>query len=162
MHERLLGAREPRRQNQERGSGGPRNGGRHRERRWRWKVSATSIQTVLPLCTKVSKMNTRGGRNRMSFPQLVPKSNNETSVSCSCSWPCPLESISWTCVPCRPPAPSGLTCICSPLNCMDSRAITGMTIIHVGIARIAEPYTKRCRPPTLSLRRGGSRTICLL
>jgi hypothetical protein len=49
-----------------------------------------------------------------------------------------------------------LTCICSPLSCMDSRAITGMTINHVGLARITEPYTKHRGPPTLSLRRGVS------
>ena len=155
VHERLLGARAPRRQIQDRDSGGARNGGRQRER-WRrcWKVSAMSIQTVLPLCTKVSMMNRSGGRNRTRFPQLVASSNNETSVSCSCPCPCPSESVSWTCVPCRPAAPTGLTCKCNPLSCMDSSAITGMTINHVGLLRIAEPYMKRCKSPTLSLRKG--------
>lgn len=152
MHERLLDVRAPKCQNQQRGGGGARNGGRQREWWRRWKVSATSIHTVLPFCVKVSKMNRSGERNRMGFPQPVTNSNNETSISCSCS--CPSGSVAWTCVPCKPPTPSGLTCICNPLSCMDSRAITGMMINNVGLVRTTESYMKRCGSQTLSLEWG--------
>ena len=159
MHERLLDACEPRRQNQQRGRGGARNGGRQRVRWRRWKVSPTSTQTVLSLCTKVGMMNGGGGSNRTKFPQTAPNSNNETSISCSCS--CPSGSVAWTCVPCKPSAPSGLKCICNPLSCMDSRAITGMMINNVGLVRTAESYMKRCGSQTLSLEGGESPTIYL-